>query len=225
MHGLNDASTDPEQAARWWRMWVRANIGIAVPKGYVVLDVDGFEGLAALAVEGWVIPETVTAATGKGWHHWFTAEVEIRPGTDFMPSIDLRGPGGYVVAPPSLHATGRQYTWERSPLEYETAPAPGWLLEMIDRARTRRRSNHLAVAGGGTIFEHTRNDTLTRFAGAMRRWGASEKVILLALEAMNEERCSPPLEPEEIQTIAQSVARYSPEQVLQMAPYWEREPW
>src|SRR3954453_13023722 len=43
--GLTDASLDSGQVRRWWQMWPRANIGIAIPAGFVVLDIDGPEGL------------------------------------------------------------------------------------------------------------------------------------------------------------------------------------
>jgi putative DNA primase/helicase len=224
-NGLLDATTDAEQVVRWWHAWPRANIGIAVPLGYVVLDIDGGDGLDALAARRWTIPETVTATTSRGWHHWFSADVEIRPGSDFMPHIDLRGPGGYVVAPPSLHASGAQYEWERSPLGSPIAPAPDWLYQLVAEARTRH--HRVAEASDDEpIGEGKRNDTLARIAGAMRRWGCSERAILAALEITNDERCRPPLDADELAIIAQSVARYTPEQIADRLPQvWERAPW
>lgn len=220
-HGLNDASTDEARIERWWHMWPRANVGVAVPHGYVVLDIDGMDGLDAIAAERWKIPETVTAATAHGWHHWFTTpdDVVVRPGTKFMPSIDMRGPGGYVVAPPSLHYTGVPYEWERSPVDCVIAPAPAWLFEIVKRARERRQ-HEPAGSTDGPIVEGGRNDTLTRIAGSMRRWGCSERAILAALEVTNGERCAPPLDDEELHVIASSVGRYQPEHFV--PPVWER---
>jgi putative DNA primase/helicase len=210
-HGLSDATLDEDKIRRWWSMWPRANIGIAVPPGYVVLDIDGADGLDAIAAEGWRIPETATAATARGWHHWFLADVEIRPGSHFLDSVDMRGPGSYVVAPPSLHASGVQYAWEdrKSPVECAMAPAPAWLYELVRRARERRRREPLP-SGDAPIPEGERNPTLTRLAGVMRRAAFSERAIAAALLTTNAERCSPPLEEEDVQKIAWSVARYEP---------------
>ena len=56
-----------------------------------------------------------------------------------------------------------------------------------------------------------RNSFLTRMAGRYRRGGMSGEEILAALSSINETRCSPPLSDNEVQRIAQSVARYEPE--------------
>lgn len=228
-NGLLDASTDPERVQSWWTAWPRANVGIAVPLGYVVLDIDGADGLDALGQRGWSIPDTVCASTARGWHYWFKAEVEIRPGSDFMPHVDLRGPGGYVVAPPSLHSSGVQYEWERSPEVSPFAAAPPWLYELVHEARARHH-RVAAASDEAPIGEGKRNDMLTRIGGAMRRWGCSEKAILAALEITNDERCRPPLEPDELSVIASSVARYTPEQAAEKmdrwAPHgWQGQPW
>jgi len=119
MNGLKDASADPAQAARWWSMWPEANIGIVcgAVSGLVVIDVDGPDGeetLEALEADIGPLPETVEALTGKGRHLYFNHPgVEIRPSAGVLGSaLDVRGDGGYVVGPPSLHYTGRRYEWE-----------------------------------------------------------------------------------------------------------------
>ncbi len=78
MNGLNDASADPAQVARWWSRWPEANIGIVcgAASGLVVIDVDGPDGgeesLEALAAELGPLPETVEALTGgEGRHLYF----------------------------------------------------------------------------------------------------------------------------------------------------------
>ncbi len=106
-NGLNDASADPAQVARWWSRWPEANIGIVcgAVSGLVVIDVDGPDGeesLEALAAELGPLPETVEALTGEGRHLYFNHPgVEIRPSTgEIGPALDVRGDGGYVVGPP-----------------------------------------------------------------------------------------------------------------------------
>ena len=112
-HGLLSASLDELTIRRWWKAEPRANIGIAVPSGMVVLDIDGPEGLDAIAAEGWSRPSTPTVSTPRGWHHRLKTTTDVRPGSDFMDHVDMRGPGGYVVAPPSMHKGGKLYDWEK----------------------------------------------------------------------------------------------------------------
>ena len=183
MNGLKDASADPEQAARWWSMWPEANIGIVcgAVSGLVVIDVDGPDGeetLEALAAELGPLPETVEALTGKGRHLYFAhPSVEIRPSAGVLgPGLDVRGDGGYVVGPLSLHYTGRRYEWE-------VAHHP----DDMDPASCRKRG---AQAEGGQAQE-ARNDgprrddpggrrttLLASKAGSMRRAGFSADEIL-----------------------------------------------
>ena len=81
-HGLKDATTDPAKIEGWWRRWPSANIGYSVT-GHVVLDVDGEEGLRALAeleARYGRLPETLKSKTGRGEHYYFQANgAGIRP--------------------------------------------------------------------------------------------------------------------------------------------------
>ena len=64
--------------------------------------------------------------TGSGAHHWFRrCETELRNSAGKLGDGlgDVRGDGGYVVAPPSVHANGNRYAWMR-PLE-DATDAPG----------------------------------------------------------------------------------------------------
>jgi hypothetical protein len=117
-NGLKDATTDPEQIRTWWTWWHDANVGMATGK-IIVLDVDprhgGDESLHDLEQQYDPLPDTVTVETGSGGrHHWFSppqgAEIRNSEGK-IGPGLDVRGVGGYVLVPPSLHASGRRYTW------------------------------------------------------------------------------------------------------------------
>jgi Bifunctional DNA primase/polymerase, N-terminal len=118
--GCHDATTDEAQIREWWGRWASANIGIAtgLESGLWVLDVDGARGeqtLAELESAHGRLPETAEQVTGSGGRHVvfrYTAGLKNR--VRFAPGLDVRTDGGYVVAAPSLHVSGRRYAWEVS---------------------------------------------------------------------------------------------------------------
>jgi hypothetical protein len=137
-HGLNDATGDPARLARWWRRWPQANIGLVTGEFVDVLDIDGPAGRAALrcfAADHDFRLDGPLAQTGSGWHYHL-APTGSGNRAGLLEQVDWRGRGGYVVAPPSRHATGRHYRWLRPP----TAPlprVPAPLRRLLDPARTQ----------------------------------------------------------------------------------------
>lgn len=212
-NGLKDATKDEATIRKWWAEWPDANIGIATGavSGLVVLDVDGEEGRAT--VKGLELPISPLAETGRGRHVYFA-----HPGKPVQnqqkggwfsrkyPGLDIRGDGGYVVAPPSVHATGRTYSWHPelgpgTPL----AAWPDWLL--ADRDARKGPAPPLPEK----IQKGKRQPHLLSLAGSMRRRGAGESEILAALEAVNAARCDPPYERARLAALAKDVAkRYQP---------------
>jgi hypothetical protein len=139
--GFKEATTDSTTIERWWKERPTANIGIATGarSGVWVLDVDlhdadGEETLRQLQEIHGRVPGTLAANTGGGGRHLFfrydpSAPVGCNTGKDKnRPGIDVRGDGGYVIAPPSVHASGKQYEWVHRQLAAE--PAPVWLREV-----------------------------------------------------------------------------------------------
>lgn len=103
-----------EQIKQWWAKWPDANVGIVTGEisGIFVLDCDSDEGERVIQEMG-SLPRTAVAKTGKGHHYYFQHPgVPIRNFARKLPGLDLRGDGGYVVAPPSIHTTGVLYEWE-----------------------------------------------------------------------------------------------------------------
>ena len=128
--------------------------------------------------------------------------------------IDVKGTGGYIILPPSDHASGRQYCWliGQESGSHEIADAPAWLLEMIDEAHGPPRAGASGTAAvGDEIPEGYRNKTLASQAGHMRQIGMTTEEIAPALRAINARRCRPPLDAEEVERIAQSIGRYDPD--------------
>jgi hypothetical protein len=135
--GLQNASTDPELIRRWWRRWPRANIGLRTGMTVDVCDVDGDQGLRALLDllddHGFDGPRV---RTGSGGWHLYLAATGAGNRVRLLPGVDWRGAGGYVVAPPSLHASGRRYEWARSPdwsrtLDAAVPPCPPQLWALL----------------------------------------------------------------------------------------------
>ena len=142
-NGCKDASTDSAQVAEWFAAWPTANVGIACG-ALVVLDVDGTEGeatLAALETEGRPLPPTLEALTGRGRHLYYRqpqgAEIGNSAGErgrGLGKGLDVRGKGGYVIAPPSVHAdTGKPYRW-KDPSQ-AIAPLPEWIAERLEKPK------------------------------------------------------------------------------------------
>src|SRR5689334_4460072 len=109
-HGCRDASKDLTQVAAWWR--VNPTFNVAVATGLVsnvfVLDVDGLDAEASLRKLGekyGALPATVESITPRGRHLFFKCENSaIRNSVSAIaPGLDIRGDGGYVVLPPSIH--------------------------------------------------------------------------------------------------------------------------
>ncbi len=154
------------------------------------------------------LPETVQQLTGGGGVQYLFAHpgTPVKNGVETLGvGLDIRGDGGYIIAPPSLHASGQHYAWELSYLPEETplAPMPPWLLALCQET-TRRE----VVDAGATIPDHHRNNTLFKLGTAMQARGFSHAAILGALQAINTTQCQPPLETAEVETIAASCAKY-----------------
>lgn len=113
------------------------NVGIVtgVLSGLVVLDVDprhgGNKSLRELEREHGPLPKTMSSVTGGGGRHYYFSHPggEVRNRTNIAPGIDLRGDGGCIVAPPSVHPSGKPYRWVkgRSPGQLTLALLPDWL--------------------------------------------------------------------------------------------------
>ena len=115
--GCLDATSDPDQINAWWTRTPEANIGIATGHLVDVVDIDGLEGQTSRA-DLWdkVFADIDAENLGKvstptpGGMHVYVAADGTPNGTHLAPSVDYRGAGGYVVAPPSSTPDG-VYRW------------------------------------------------------------------------------------------------------------------
>lgn len=144
--GVNLATADGRQVAAWWRLWPEANIGLpAGANGLAVIDVDPYHGgddtLATLAAwctekHGIDLMATHTVRTGSGGLHlYFTdrlGDVKSTRRAFGAEGVDTRGRGGYVVAPPSIHASGNRYEAMPSP---DPRPWPAVLTRLMNMSK------------------------------------------------------------------------------------------
>lgn len=137
-NGLKDASTAENVLRSWWKQWPDANVAIVTGavSGLVVIDIDGDVGRLSLdelvATRG-PLPVTLEAQTGgHGRHLLFVhpgEEIRNSAGSKLGPCLDVRGDGGYIVAAPSLHKSGRLYEWVD--FSADLAEMPAWLVERL----------------------------------------------------------------------------------------------
>lgn len=202
-NGVHDATTKPITICEWWNRWPEANIGIATgaTSQLVVVDIDprhaGDKSWENFVAE--YSPEaTLEVSTGGGGKHLyyrFPAE-GIGNRTNILPGVDIRGDGGYIVAPPSVHGSGGTYQWSN---EQEVDVFPGQLLT-APRAQPTANLQKLP--------EGTRNSSLYAIAATMRRVGMDEGTVHSGLSALNTCLCDKPLPGSELKSIVRSAVKH-----------------
>ena len=198
-----------DQVRAWWAQQPDANIGLVLGRGTFALDIDGAAGWAALEAADVKVHELMTAtsamvATGKGHHLYYTGRVPDRVAV--LPSVDVRGVG-YVVAPPSVHQTGRIYEWVGGIRPFP--PAPAKLLALIERkqaAPAELNGGSWVTDALGGVTEGGRDATCTRLAGYLWGKGLPQEVVesLLQQWAL---RCTPAFEPDQVTKCVESIVK------------------
>jgi hypothetical protein len=208
-----------EEVHAWFSGWPEAGVGVVTGavSGLVVLDIDprhgGEASLERLQKQYDRLPSTLQCRSGGGGRHLYFAHprAPIRSKAGFAPGVDLRGEGGYVVAPPSLHASGLRYVWvgDRKPKISDLTPLPDWVLQLaVDQPR--RLGHSIAywcrlVREG--VREGERNNTIASLAGHLLRHGVDASVVVEVLLCWNRVRCQPPLADDEVVAVVESIKR------------------
>ncbi len=203
----------------WFERWPSGNIAIVTGaiSGLVVIDVDprhgGDRSLEAMETRHGPLPATVESVTGGGGRHLYFAYPgrETRNRAGLMPGIDLRGDGGCIVVPPSIHPTGRRYRWKpgHAPGQVALAPLPVWLevprfAEDGPRGRPVDYWRELVREG---VREGRRNATIASFTGHLLWHGVDPDVAMELMLAWNRVRCQPPLDDAEVIRTVRSIER------------------
>jgi hypothetical protein len=208
----------------WWTQWPAANIAIATGdlSGIFVLDVDGEHGeqsLRNLEQRLGQLPPTVEVITGSGGRHIYFRLPEF-PGAPIIRNsaskigvgLDIRGNKGYVIAPPSLHESGRRYQWSVDSAD-RIVEAPGWLIGLIAPSSGiaqldgRRSAEHWVRIAAEGVDEGARNTTLASLTGHLLRHNVDVEVVAELVLAWNSTRCRPPLSERECLRTIESIAK------------------
>ena len=184
-NGSSNATKDPAVVANWFKRNVNIGICTGADSGLCVLDVDPKNG-GDSSLKKFILPKTVEVITGSGGRHFYfkiSAGVTIKNSASTLgPGLDVRGDGGYVVAPPSVHIAGGEYRFKLDPRAVPLAEAPAWLYET--------KKADVSVEGDGetigvTILAGTQHTTLVKLSGSMRKIGLTPREIYASLVEMN----------------------------------------
>lgn len=214
------ATTDAEAIRGWWKKWPDSNVGIATGSGsrIVVLDIDpangGDDSFAGLERECGNFPSTVEVITGGGGRHLYFAydADDVRNSAGMLGlGLDIRGEGGFVVAPPSMHISGRRYEWEASshPEDVPISDLPSSLSSKLSAPRNRSKRNDPGWVGEALkgVSEGQRNDVAAKLAGYYMKGGLAASQVAVLLESTFGPNCHPPMEAAEIDGVVESVVR------------------
>lgn len=215
-HGSTDASTNARALRNWWTLKPDALVAVATGKrsGLVVIDVDprhgGADGIEDATSRLGQLPPTVRVTTPSGgWHYWLRhpegEEVRNSAGT-LAPGVDVRGAGGFVVAPPSRCPKGA-WRWSSGT---GLAEMPD---EWADAMRAKDTPNGRKPEPPGTWVsmvrngapEGGRNHALARLVGHMLAKDLDARLTLELAHLVNS-RNKPPLPGDEVDRIVASIA-------------------
>lgn len=215
--GFQNATTDPVQIGKWWRKNPDANIGIATGQmsgGVFAIDLDvdenkgvnGYETVMDWQRDNGELPDTAGTITGRGGYHWlYRANGPIKTRAKLLPGIDIRGDGGYIVAPPSVHPNGIPYQWEQTIDEFGIANANATVMALLSVGERPQGETFIVP---DKIGAGERNDTLYRMACSLQAKAYADESIRATIEAENRVRCEPPLDDSELEKIITSALKW-----------------
>lgn len=221
-HGSKDATDDVEQIQRWWQAMPFANIGIGTGDGFFVVDLDG--PAAALWAEANELPPTLTARTGKGKHLYYALPAGVtvsNSASQVADGVDIRGNGGYVVAPPSIHPSGFVYQWEDveddAPSRGLMAQAPDWLLALVATSESTVKNPSQRFTLPPTIPKKKQHDTLWRYACSLWARNESKEAVFKKVLAASKTCAEVPPEKNVRKIVDYVIGRYAPGRSEQVA--------
>ena len=211
------ATSDPEGIRELFTPFPNAMIGL--PTGPInkitVVDldikneVDGFKTIMSLGIR---MPTSAIAFTPSGGFHLYyftnTDEYQCSAGK-IGPGVDIRGAGGYVIAPGSISSTG-EYRWKNDlhKKKYGILPFTVDLKQVINGKHPHSRKKAFCPSRIlEPVMEGQRNDEITRRCGVLFKRGYSAEQVEGMLDRINQRCCTPPLGDQEVHNIFRSIAK------------------
>ena len=225
-----------EEINNWFNLNPDANIGIVTGRvsNLVVFDFDSASALEYAQETGGLPESTVVVKTGKGFHFYMRHpdfDVASHVNTDL--GLDIRAEGGYVVAHPSVHGSGKKYEWLEgsSILDIEPAPCTPWMIDYLKNASTgnkpaptRKETKELPkkaetiqperketeTNGYADLLKNGcsqggRNKSAISLVGHLFKTGMKDTEIWEMIQIWNRNQVKPPLGHDELKTIFESV--------------------
>lgn len=212
-NGYKDASRDKDTIERWWAQHPNANIGLVTGKinGIIVIDVDvknGAQGLASAdTLQEWFgVFDTLTIDTPSGGVHYYFRYPEhvkqIKNRVNIMPGIDIRGDGGYIIAPGSkIHNN----LYQAKDVNRHISTLPDGLITIL----TSNTSNRQNTSPASVITEGSRNETIFKMAVDLKSKGIDYEHAKNTIINASIQKCSPPFPVSEAIRCLDSAWNYS----------------
>ena len=216
---------EADQIKQWWQKWPKANIGIVTGKlsGIDVVDIDsgkGFSDITKLLPQGF---STVEATTPRGGRHLYVKHKEGQGNaTGFIPDVDYRGQGGYIVAPPSVGQNGKLYAWIQGKAlgEAQTAPLPLPIYNFLNNSIYIEGSDyqkshndltkpHLTTTDHIKLDRGHRDNTLFHIANCLVKGGMPFVEAQQLLSLIASKLCNPPFPEKDIPAKIESALKRS----------------
>ncbi len=182
-----------EEIRAWWSQWPRANLAIVTGEisGIFVVDCDNevaYENIQELLPDNFV---SCIVKSPRGYHIYlfYSANQTIGNATGIMPNVDIRGEGGYIIAPPSINAEGKAYSWLPGLSVDEVTPAapPDAIYNIInnsimyrgafDKSQKDSHTKSQQVTSSHIFEEGQRDENLFHIALCLANTGNSEDYI------------------------------------------------
>jgi hypothetical protein len=178
----DDATARHDIIEAWAETYEECNFGIRLSDEWVVVEVDPYEGGHLRDLHDLVGPLGPMSMSGRGIHVFFSG-ANVPNGYKIGPGLTVRSEGYQVVAPGSLHWTGRRYgrrmyRWD------EMHHRPRLEVPNVGNGQAKKPSFQVPEM----IPAGSRHDTLMQMAGSLSLKGLSETAIVAALRVTLDER-------------------------------------
>lgn len=190
-----------EELIDWFSRYESMGIVTGRISGITVIDIDAKSGgLDTLKTLG--LPLTWTVRTGGGgWHYYYAYDERISQTAGVYQGIDVRNDGGYVVAPPSPHESGKKYEWTYKEDELVNCP-----VELFEIKKGKKDWSTFLTLG---TYEGSRNNNAASLFGKlMTLFSAKEwdSIVWQIGQSWNDKN-TPPLPELELRHVFDSIKK------------------